>query len=79
DGVAWGYARGADSMGVDIIQECEVTGIRRANGKVIGVETSRGFVGCGKLALAVAGNSSQVAAMADMRLPIESHVLQAFV
>ncbi|MGD9913427.1 MAG: sarcosine oxidase subunit beta family protein [Rhizobiaceae bacterium] len=79
DGVAWGYARGADSRGVDIIQNCEVTGIRRENGRVVGVETTRGFIGCGKLALAAAGNSSRVAAMADMRLPIESHVLQAFV
>jgi sarcosine oxidase subunit beta len=66
-------------MGVDIIQECEVTSIRRENGRVTGVETSKGFIGCGKLAVAVAGNSSQVAAMADMKLPIESHVLQAFV
>lgn len=79
DGVAWGYARGADSMGVDIIQECELGGIRRKNGKVTGVETSKGFIGCSKLAVAVAGNSSQVAAMADIKLPIESHVLQAFV
>jgi sarcosine oxidase subunit beta len=79
DAVAWGYARGADQRGVDIIQGCEVTGIRRENGKVVGVETSRGFIGCGKLALAAAGNSSQVAAMAGLRLPIESHVLQAFV
>src|SRR5207253_8505 len=79
DGVAWGYARGADAMGVDIIQDCEVTGIRRENGRVTGVETSKGLIGCGKLAVAVAGNSSRVAAMADMKLPIESHVLQAFV
>jgi len=79
DGVAWGYARGADAMGVDIIQDCEVTAIRRYKGRVTGVETSKGFIGCSKLAVAVAGNSSQVAAMVDMRLPIESHVLQAFV
>lgn len=79
DGVAWGYARGADAMGVDIIQECEVTGIRRENGRVTGVDTSKGSIGCSKLAVAVAGNSSQVAAMADIKLPIESHVLQAFV
>ncbi|MET3597567.1 sarcosine oxidase subunit beta [Mesorhizobium shonense] len=79
DGVAWGYARGADMRGVDIIQGCEVTAIRRENGKVTGVETSKGFIGCGKLGVAVAGNSSQVAAMVDMKLPIESHVLQAFV
>ncbi len=80
DAVAWGFARGADARGVDIIQGCEVTGIRRsADGAVEGVETSRGFIGCGKLALAAAGNSSRVAEMAGMRLPLESHVLQAFV
>ncbi len=79
DAVAWGYARGADMHGVDIIQHCEVTGIRRENGKVVGVETTRGFIGCKKLGLAAAGNSSEVAAMAGLKLPIESHVLQAFV
>lgn len=79
DAVAWGYARGADSRGVDVIQGCEVTGIRREAGRVVGVETTRGFIGCGKLALAAAGNSSRVAEMAGLRLPIESHVLQAFV
>jgi sarcosine oxidase subunit beta len=79
DAVAWGYARAADMRGVDIIQNCEVTGIRREHGAVVGVETSRGFIKAGKVALAAAGNSSRVAAMADLRLPIESHVLQAFV
>ena len=79
DAVAWGYARGADMRGVDIIQNCEVTGIRRENGRIVGVETSQGFIGCGKLALAAAGNSTTVADMVDMKLPIESHVLQAFV
>jgi sarcosine oxidase subunit beta len=79
DAVAWGYARGADSRGVDIIQNCEVTGIRIENGKVLGVGTNRGYIGCTKLGLAAAGNSSEVAAMAGMKLPIESHVLQAFV
>ncbi|MGF9563514.1 sarcosine oxidase subunit beta family protein [Neorhizobium sp. JUb45] len=80
DAVAWGYARGADSHGVDIIQHCEVTAIRRdENGKVTGVETSKGFIGCNKLALATAGHSSETARMADLRLPIETHVLQAFV
>ncbi|MGO7202955.1 sarcosine oxidase subunit beta family protein, partial [Rhizobium ruizarguesonis] len=79
DAVAWGYARGADQRGVDIITQCEVTGIRRENGQVTGVETSKGFIGCGKLALAAAGNSTVVADMAGLRLPIESHVLQAFV
>ncbi len=80
DAVAWGYARGADSRGVDIIQNCEVTGIRRdASGRVTGVETSRGFIGCNKLGLAAAGNTSTVGRMAGLELPIESHVLQAFV
>jgi sarcosine oxidase subunit beta len=79
DAVAWGYGRGADDMGVDIIQHCEVTGIRVENGRAAGVETTRGFIGCDRLALAAAGNSSAVAAMAGLRLPIESHVLQAFV
>jgi heterotetrameric sarcosine oxidase beta subunit len=79
DAVVWGYARGADSRGVDIVQNCEVTGIRVDNGKVSGVETTRGFIRAGKVALAVAGNSSRLAAMAGLRLPIESHVLQAFV
>ncbi|WP_455270585.1 sarcosine oxidase subunit beta family protein [Rhizobium herbae] len=79
DAVAWGYARAADRLGVDLIQNCEVTGIRRDNGVVTGVETSRGFIGCGKLGLAAAGNTSRVGEMADLKLPIESHVLQAFV
>ncbi|MEP9390494.1 sarcosine oxidase subunit beta family protein [Mesorhizobium sp. KR9-304] len=79
DAVAWGYARGADRRGVDIVQQCEVTGIRREGKRIIGVETTRGFIGCGKLALAAAGNSSRVASMADIKLPLESHVLQAFV
>lgn len=79
DGVAWGYARGADKLGVDLIQNCEVTGFRIESGKVLGVETSRGFIGGGKVGVAVAGSSSRVMAQAGMRLPIESHVLQAFV
>ncbi len=79
DAVAWGYARAASDLGVDIVQNCEVTGIRRENGRAVGVETSRGFIGAGRIGLAVAGASSQLAAMADTRLPIESHVLQAFV
>lgn len=79
DAVVWGYARGADTRGVDIVQNCEVTGIRINARKVSGVETSRGFIGADKVAIAVAGNSSRVAAMAGLRLPIESHVLQAFV
>jgi len=79
DAVAWGYARAGDRRGVDIIQNCEVTGFRIENGKMLGVETTRGFIGAGKVGMAVAGNTSRVAAMAGMRLPIESHVLQAFV
>ena len=80
DAVVWGYAHAADRLGVDIIQNCEVTGfIRDAGGKVTGVETTRGKIGAGKVGMAVAGSSSRVAAMAGLRLPIESHVLQAFV
>ena len=79
DAVAWGYARGADARGVDIIQNCEVTGIRRKNGKVQGVETSRGFIKAKKVGVVAAGHSSVIAAMADMRLPLESHPLQALV
>jgi sarcosine oxidase subunit beta len=79
DAVAWGYARSADSHGVDILQNCEVTGFRIENGKVLGVETTRGYIGATKIGCAVAGSSSQVMAKAGLRLPIESHVLQAFV
>ncbi|CUH82135.1 sarcosine oxidase subunit beta family protein [Tropicibacter naphthalenivorans] len=79
DGVAWGYARGADMRGVDIIQNCEVTGFRMDAGRVTGVETTRGVIGAGKVGVAVAGNSGRVMAMAGRRLPIESQVLQAFV
>ncbi|MGR3468176.1 MAG: sarcosine oxidase subunit beta family protein [Shimia sp.] len=79
DAVAWGYARGADMRGVDIIQKCEVTGIDIEGGVVKGVQTSRGPIRAKKVALCTAGRSSQTAAMAGMRLPVESHVLQAFV
>ena len=79
DAVAWGYARAADRRGVDMLQNCEVTGIRVEAGRAVGVETARGFIGAKKIGLACAGNSSRVAAMAGLRLPIESHVLQAFV
>ena len=68
-----------DQRGVDIVQNCEVTGIRVEGGRVVGVDTSKGFVRAGKVGLACAGNSSRVAALAGLRLPIESHVLQAFV
>ncbi len=79
DAVAWGYARAADRLGVDLIQNCEVTGFRTTQGRVTGVETTRGHISAGKVGMAVAGRSSQVAAKAGLRLPIESHVLQAFV
>src|SRR5210317_1342717 len=79
DAVAWGYARAADQLGVDIIQNCEVTGLRIENGKCLGVDTNRGFIGATKVASCVAGSSSRIMAMAGMRRPIESHVLQAFV
>ena len=79
DAVAWGYARAADRHGVDIIQNCEVTGFRIEHGTCTGVETSRGVIGAGKGAACVAGSSSRLMEKAGMRLPIESHVLQAFV
>jgi sarcosine oxidase subunit beta len=79
DAVAWGYARAADALGVDIIQNCEVTGIDIVAGRVIGVQTTRGPVKAAKIGLACAGNSSRVAALAGLRLPIESYALQAFV
>ena len=79
DAVAWGFARGADSHGVDVIQKCEVTGIRRDNGRVVGVETSKGFIKAKKVGVVAAGHSSVIASMAGLRLPIESHPLQALV
>lgn len=79
DAVVWGYARAADSRGVDIIQNCEVTGFRIEDGQIQGVETTRGYIGAGRVGTAVAGSSSRVMAMAGLRLPIESHVLQALV
>jgi sarcosine oxidase subunit beta len=79
DAVAWGYARGADAQGVDIIENCEVTAIRTARGRVVGVETSRGAIAAGKVAIAAAGHNSVVAAMAGVRLPLQSHPLQALV
>src|SRR6516165_6293411 len=80
DAVAWGYARGADAHGVDIIQNCEVTAIRRdANGAVAAVETTRGTIRTSKLGVVAAGHSSVVLAMADLRMPLESFPLQALV
>ena len=80
DAVVWGYARAADQLGVDILQNCEVTGISRKAGNVVSLETSCGTLGAGKLGLAVAGNTTRLWNMAGLnRLPIESHKLQAFV
>ncbi|WP_299625851.1 sarcosine oxidase subunit beta family protein [Pelagibius sp.] len=80
DAVAWGYAYGADRQGVDIVENCEVTGFLREGGAIVGVETSRGTIRAGKVGVAVAGNSSAVLEKAGLNgLPIESHVLQAFV
>ena len=79
DALAWGFARAADAMGVDIIQNCEVTGIRRSSDGVTGVETTRGFIGAKKIGVVTAGNSGVLANMAGLRLPIESHPLQAWV
>jgi len=79
DAVAWGYARGADQNGVDLIQNCEVTGFQIENGVCTGVETTKGKIKAKKVGVCVAGSSSRVMEKAGMRLPIESHVLQAFV
>ena len=79
DAVAWGYARAADALGVDIIQKCEVTALRRSRGRITAVETTRGTIKAKKVGLVAAGHSSVLAAMADIRLPIESHPLQALV
>jgi sarcosine oxidase, subunit beta len=79
DAVAWGFARAADSCGVDIIQQCEVVGIRKRGDEVSGVETTRGFIASKKVGVVVAGHASVLAGMAGIRLPIESHPLQAFV
>lgn len=79
DAVAWGYARGADNLGVDIIQQCEVTGFVRDGDAVVGVETTKGRIGAGRVGICVAGHSGHVAAMAGLKLPIESQTLQAMV
>ncbi len=79
DAVAWGYARAADALGVDVIQQCEVTGLRRNGNRIDAIETTRGVIRAGKTGLAVAGHTGHVAAMAGLRLPIETHVLQALV
>lgn len=79
DAVAWGYARAASDAGVDIVEHCEVTGIAQEHGRVTGVHCTRGFVGADTVCLAVAGHTSRLAALAGLTLPIETHVLQAFV
>ena len=79
DAVVWGYARAASDRGVDVIQNCEVTGFLRDGARITGVKTSRGEIQAAKVGIAVAGNTSTVASLASLRLPIESHVLQAFV
>ncbi len=79
DAVVWGFARAASDLGVDIIQNCEVTGFAREGSRVVGVETTRGTIRAPKVGMAVAGNTSRVARFAGLHLPIESHVLQAFV
>ena len=79
DYVAWGYARAADAMGVDLIQDCEVQGLDVVDGRIAAVRTSRGTIRAGKVALAAAGHSSVLAEMVGLRLPIQSHPLQALV
>jgi heterotetrameric sarcosine oxidase beta subunit len=79
DAVAWGYARAASRLGVDIIQNCEVLGFRREGGRVTALETTRGRIGASRVGLAVAGHTGRVAELAGLKLPLESHVLQAFV
>ncbi|MEM1236801.1 MAG: sarcosine oxidase subunit beta family protein [Pseudomonadota bacterium] len=79
DAVAWGYARACSDMGMDIIQKCEVTGVKSENGKVSGVQTTKGDIECSKLGIVVAGHSGVLAEMAGFRLPVESVALQALV
>ena len=79
DAVAWGYARAADRLGVDIIQNCEVTGFDIAEGRIAGVRTTRGDIKALRVGLVAAGHSSVLAEMAGFRLPLESHPLQALV
>lgn len=79
DAVVWGYARAADRYGIDIIQNCEVKGFVRNGDAVVGVETTRGQIGAGRIGICVAGHSGHVAAMAGLKLPIESQTLQALV
>ena len=79
DGVVWGYARAADKLGVDIVQNCEVKDFIRENDRIVGVQTTRGEIRSNKVALAVAGSTSRLTRKLDLRLPLESYVLQAFI
>ena len=79
DHVAWGYARAADNLGVDLIENAEVTAIDIDGGRVTGIQTSRGPIRAGKVAIVAAGHASIIAAMAGIRLPLQSHPLQALV
>ena len=79
DAVAWGYARAADALGVDIIENCEVKGFIREKDRIVGVATNRGTIRAARTAISVAGHTSHLAAMAGLRLPVESHLLQACV
>ena len=77
--MVWGYARGASALGVDIVQNCEVTGFDIAGGRVRGVQTSRGHIAADKVVMSVAGYSSELARLAGLRLPITTMALQAMV
>ncbi len=79
DAVAWGYARAASALGVDIIENCEVTGVRTAAGAAVGVETTQGFVGAERIVFAVAGHTAAIGSLLGRRLPLETHILQAMV
>jgi sarcosine oxidase, subunit beta len=79
DKVAWGFARGADRLGVDIVEHCEVTGFDIVGGRAVAVETTRGRIDAGRIALAAAGHTSVLASLAGIRLPLQSHPLQALV
>lgn len=79
DHVAWAFARACDAMGVDIIQNCEVTGFVKDGNRVVGVETSRGTINAGTVGMVAAGHSSVLADLAGFRLPVQSHPLQALV
>ena len=79
DAVAWGYARAAAALGVDIIEDCEVTGVRRSGGVATGIETTRGYVQADRIVFATAGHTGMIGTMLGVPLPIETHLLQAMV